>query len=570
MPASSPERSLKTQIALVFGTLVIVLVTGLTAILGSMLGNRIRHDTEASLRLTADSISATLHRNLDYRSKQVVIMGRSDTLWIGGLDSRQARAALKRIHEYQPENRWAVAANDRGQLATASPRRRIGQDVAGQDWFSRGLQGAAVSVQAQAQAQAGAWIEGAAPSGPAARDDFDRSLVVFSAPIVLEGETVGVVGVHTAWEWVRYAVDQFMPSDAGEQSLDVVVFDRSGSLLHAVGAHGESLRASGQTLPSVGPRPSSVRWADGRHYLTAVAPVKPVPAVVDLGWTVVVRRPANQAYADARQAIAMTLCIGLLAAVAASAVAFLAARRISSDLSRIVDALGDVERGLPGAVIPSLGSSKETHALSQTLQRVTSRLLQSNQDMEARVRSRTLELEAANRELDLQARTDPLTGLFNRRGLSDHLDPALALSARGGRPLSLVVLDVDHFKRVNDRYGHVVGDDVLRHLASTLRERLRSSDLAARVGGEEFVVLLPDTGIAAAEPLAQELIDHVAARPHPVCGPLTLSAGVATHRAGDDAQSVFRRADRALYAAKSAGRNRVCAAAPFDSGEGEG
>jgi diguanylate cyclase (GGDEF)-like protein len=186
--------------------------------------------------------------------------------------------------------------------------------------------------------------------------------------------------------------------------------------------------------------------------------------------------------------------------------------------------------------------------------------------MEAQVRARTLELEAANRELDLQARSDPLTGLFNRRGLSDHLDPALALAARGERPLSIVVLDADHFKRVNDRYGHVVGDDVLRHLALTLRQRLRASDVAARVGGEEFVVLLPDTDIAGAEPLAQQLIEHVAAHPHPVCGPLTLSAGVATFRAGDDGQSLFRRADRALYAAKSAGRNRVRVAAPYDAG----
>ncbi|MEH3085931.1 MAG: sensor domain-containing diguanylate cyclase [Xylophilus ampelinus] len=557
MRSASSARSLGTRIALVFGALVILVATGLTAVLGGMLSARIRHDTEGALRLTADNITATLRRNLDLRINQAVVMGRSEALWAGGLDSPAARAALRRIQEYQPENRRAEVAAADGRLQAAHPRRRIGQDVSAEEWFSRGVRGAAVSAR-------GRPAEGARDApGPT---DEPVGELAFSAPVLVEGRVAGVFAVHTSWDWVRAAVEQYLPADSTAMALDVAIFDRDGTLLYAVGGQAEALRAAGQALPMAGGPPGSVRWADGIEYLTAVSAARPSEKGAGIAWTVAVRRPAHEAYRDARRAIAATLVIGLLAAIAAAGVAALAARRIGSDLSRIVDALQDVENGVPGASIPLLDSSKEMHVLSHALSRVTTRLLRSREEMERQVRLRTLELEAANRELDLQARSDPLTGLLNRRGLSDHLDPALALAARGERGVSIVVLDADHFKRVNDRFGHAVGDDVLRHLASLLRQRLRASDVAARVGGEEFVVLLPGTDPAGAEPLAQQLIDSAAAHPHPVCGPLTLSAGVAGHRPGDDAQSLFRRADRALYAAKAAGRNRVCVADPYGDG----
>lgn len=157
------------------------------------------------------------------------------------------------------------------------------------------------------------------------------------------------------------------------------------------------------------------------------------------------------------------------------------------------------------------------------------------------------------------ARTDELTGLPNRRAFNEELARALARAARSGEPLSLCVLDLDHFKNVNDRFGHQVGDEVLANAAEVLRVSLREGDLAARYGGEEFAALLPATDSATAYAVAERVraaIAGAAARPGLQ---VTVSIGTAsaTAEADCDASDLLRRADRALYAAKRTGRNRV-------------
>ncbi|SCX57309.1 diguanylate cyclase (GGDEF) domain-containing protein [Klenkia marina] len=165
-----------------------------------------------------------------------------------------------------------------------------------------------------------------------------------------------------------------------------------------------------------------------------------------------------------------------------------------------------------------------------------------------------------------EAVRDPLTGLHNRRHLDRVLGRALADAERSGEPVALVAVDVDHFKSVNDRFGHAAGDDVLRAVADELRAAARSGDTIARVGGEEFVLVLVGADEDAALARADELRARCADRAHPVApDPLTLtvSAGVAVVRsAAVGADGALARADQALYAAKAAGRDRVELAAP--------
>jgi diguanylate cyclase (GGDEF)-like protein len=164
------------------------------------------------------------------------------------------------------------------------------------------------------------------------------------------------------------------------------------------------------------------------------------------------------------------------------------------------------------------------------------------------------------RELTL---TDPLTGLANRRRLDAFMQSELLRARRGGAPLAAVMADLDHFKRINDSHGHAFGDEMLRRFASLLRDGVRQGDLAARLGGEEFVVVLPMTDLAGALRCAEQLRCGIAAmRPPGLTEPLTASFGVAQHRAGDSIDELLRHADRALYAAKRGGRNRVVADPP--------
>lgn len=169
-------------------------------------------------------------------------------------------------------------------------------------------------------------------------------------------------------------------------------------------------------------------------------------------------------------------------------------------------------------------------------------------------------------ELRLLATTDALTGALSRRGFREQASRAVSLALRHPSDLSLVVLDLDHFKRVNDTHGHPTGDRVLRETVGTCRELLRRSDLLGRLGGEEFAILLPHTSGAAALDVAEKLRIAVARqRLHAVSGPLATSASfgvTALDRTVADLDGLLERADMALYEAKAAGRNRCVAWKP--------
>jgi two-component system cell cycle response regulator len=163
------------------------------------------------------------------------------------------------------------------------------------------------------------------------------------------------------------------------------------------------------------------------------------------------------------------------------------------------------------------------------------------------------------------ALTDGLTGLYNRRYLLPHLAALLETGKGASRPLSLLLLDIDHFKGVNDLHGHAAGDEVLVEFAQRLSRGLRGIDLAARLGGEEFVVALIDTRLDEALDIADRLRAAMADEPFPIPDSqtgltVTVSIGVAEARREDSPTSLLRRADAALYRAKRLGRNRVEAA----------
>lgn len=156
--------------------------------------------------------------------------------------------------------------------------------------------------------------------------------------------------------------------------------------------------------------------------------------------------------------------------------------------------------------------------------------------------------------------TDPLTGLHNRRYMDEYLIRELSVAKRYGRSFSVMMLDIDHFKSVNDTFGHIAGDGVLKELAGILKGSVRASDLAARFGGEEFLVFLAGTGIDAAVIVAENIRGKVESHPFADVDsrPVTVSTGVTEYRPDDtDMEVIIRRADANLYKAKQSGRNRV-------------
>ncbi|HDP88682.1 MAG TPA: diguanylate cyclase [Thioalkalivibrio sp.] len=186
---------------------------------------------------------------------------------------------------------------------------------------------------------------------------------------------------------------------------------------------------------------------------------------------------------------------------------------------------------------------------------------------ETELRRRTSEIRQLNRRLTRMATTDSLTGLHNRRHFLQRMQVEMDRVRRAGGELALILIDLDHFKQVNDRYGHQVGDEVLRKTGRLLLEQIRSVDIVGRYGGEELCVLLPDTDAAQAMIMAERLRAGIAGMPFMAPGGtafrVTASLGVAQWDGLADRDTLFVQADTALYAAKDAGRNRVV---PFGPG----
>ena len=183
-----------------------------------------------------------------------------------------------------------------------------------------------------------------------------------------------------------------------------------------------------------------------------------------------------------------------------------------------------------------------------------------------RLTTSTEEIEELRRELMRvreEALLDSLTGLLNRRAFDERITTMVADAVEKGEDFSLIMADIDHFKRINDGYGPLFGDRVIRAVGEALKAGVKGRDSVARYGGEEFAILLPTTGLKGAWAVAEGVRRLVAAsrirrmNNDEVVGNITLSAGVATHRDGEPIASLIERADAALYRAKGSGRNRV-------------
>jgi diguanylate cyclase (GGDEF)-like protein len=258
-------------------------------------------------------------------------------------------------------------------------------------------------------------------------------------------------------------------------------------------------------------------------------------------WIAVADIPVADAYAQVTRLRNTTLLVVGVLLVVVGLVAYRLALLIVRPLDRLTAAAGKVSAGDLAVDLPAGGSGEVGYLTS-----VFNTMVGSLRDHRA--------------QLERLSNTDSLTGLSNRRQMLDALETEKERARRGGRPFSVLMLDVDHFKKFNDEHGHQAGDEVLVRVAAVLREIIRPYDCAARYGGEEFLVMLSGAGEDGAVAVAQRICERI--RAEPVANSLiTASVGVAEYPVhGDTVDAVIGRADEALYRAKRAGRDRVATA----------
>ena len=265
--------------------------------------------------------------------------------------------------------------------------------------------------------------------------------------------------------------------------------------------------------------------------------------------------------------IAATALTGLLFALIVAGIIHVTVTRKLVALTRTA---AQLRKDSPGAG-PRAPGGDEISVLSDTFSDMVVRMQGLVANLEDNVAQRTEELAAANdkleaavRELDeknqaleVMTRTDRLTGLANRRRLEESLQTEVLRARRYGKPFSVIMLDIDHFKVVNDGFGHQAGDNVLVAVAGLITRTARETDVAGRWGGEEFLLVCPETEIQVVAALAERLRVEFAATDFPLAGKVTSSFGVAAFTPGDSVKTLVQRADEALYRAKDNGRNCV-------------
>jgi diguanylate cyclase (GGDEF)-like protein len=391
-----------------------------------------------------------------------------------------------------------------------------------------------------------------------------------AAPVVTPaGEKLGVLAGHLNWEWATRARRELEALPVHLDQLQVLVLDQQGKMLLGpkFGADLSNLRSTKAAL--AGQTGVVVEDLDGTEMVVGYAAARDDAHWVNLGWVVLAMQPASVAFAPVKQLMLGLTALGIGVAVVGSIIAFALSRRLARPLVKLADAARKLGLGPDGVTsLPRVRGSREISELSKALRALLVRLESAELErhhaerlVEDRVSARTQALQQTLEHVQTLANTDPLTGVLNRRAFLESAVGILDEHRRNNGRLGIITLDIDHFKSVNDRFGHAVGDETIRTVAHLARSLVRTGDLVARFGGEEFVILLPTASLEATQALSERLRETLENTPIAVGGEevhVTASLGCAVSTDNDSGiEAVIGRADAALYAAKHGGRNQV-------------
>ena len=544
------KASLRSHLTLWFAGLSLLTLLSVGFYVGHIATEQMKQASGNALLSTARSTAALLAVQLRERQLEVSLLSKAPIMHRGNLDAPDILTLMELRTQSRAEYAWMGVADAEGRVRQAVNGLLVNQSVQQRPWFQAGIRGEYTGDPHEAVLLAK--LLPGAPNGEPLR------FIDFAAPIHnAAGETIGVLGAHAHWRWVTQMVDSATMQKDAQPELEALIVDFDGKVLYPEALAGEQMPQANFGKPS--------GWSTGNGYVTASVAV-PSPSNAKVSWYIMMRQPLEVALQPARVLMYKLLLLGVLAAVVFGLVAYYLASTLSRPIERLAKSAKQVQNHQPGAVFPQEHPVLEIAQLGRSLTGMTQSLLskerelkEANASLEATVAQRTADLTQANAELLKLATHDALTGVYNRRRFDEKLAENSLLFQRTGRTFALLLIDADYFKRVNDTYGHAIGDDVLCQLAALIENTTRSTDFVARYGGEEFAVLLPEVEEPdSPEVVAEKIRAAVEAAVFPTVGHLTVSIGVGVAEPSDrDSLALLKRADMRLYEAKGAGRNRV-------------
>lgn len=506
----------------------------------------------------ATTTANALSENLRERLRGLDLVAQAVRFRTAPFSDPELTNTVNRIQQSYPHYSWIGFTDTEGIVRAATGNLLLNVDVSQRPWYKTGLSGSAVGDLHTALLLAKLLPPQDAGAGPIRFIDF--SMPVRDAA----GQVRGVLGAHAHWRWATEVVSATAPANALANGVEFFIINRERQIIYP-----EQV-PEGMRVPDALAEGASFgldNWGTSQPYMYAQVAVRELAPAQTLGWQVLVRQPAAVAMAPVKT-LENAVLIGTLAmAVILLCMGYWIARHFGQPLEQLAARARQIQDGNESLEWDIEGRSTEVRHLVDALRGMVATLVhrgqalaQANAVLEQKVRERTEALEQANAALKSQARRDALTGLGNRLACMERLHDEFVRLRRTGVAYAVVMLDIDHFKRVNDTWGHTTGDVVLRAVAHTLAASVRETDFVGRFGGEEFLAVFPATNLDQALQVADKIRLAVQVLPLEDVGSVTLSIGVALAYADDsNEESAVAQADAALYRAKEGGRNRVLA-----------
>ncbi len=499
-----------------FGLLLSIIIT---AILTQAATRQIQQQVGLSLANVAQQVSYQLERGMIERLRDLQTAARLMSPPQNAQEQEQLANLVSEVFESYDAYAWIGATDADGRVLVSANDVLKGADVSARPWFEQALQ----------QPYYIGDVHGALLLEKILNPGGNEPLRFVDVSVPLQtpdGQVWGVLGSHLNWQWAEQVERRAMASLQSLPGTDILLVSSENQILLGPDSLQEQPLAT-QLNPQVIARGWDVQeWIDGNQYLIGYAKIKSGPDYRGPEWQIIVREPIELALHPVTELRWQAAWIGLAVALAFALIGWISAGRIARPFADL------------------------------------------SQRLEQEVKERTEQLREKNQALKKLATTDSLTGLVNRRALFTQAEKLQAQAKRHGQALAVVMLDLDHFKQVNDRYGHAMGDEVLVALAEELRRQFRDTDICARTGGEEFTLILDGSSAADAAKKVEQLSAAFKGQPFTSDNEqfsVSLSAGVIAWDPQQSLDKALDAADKLLYQAKQKGRD--CVVAASDSAE---
>ena len=555
--AVEDRLTVQTQIAAAAAIMSVLLVGALACGAALVSYRNTAALVNSSLATVAATTSGRLDRFMAERQQEMNLFSQLQPLqklWRD--DPAELRRALEQLQSTFADLAWIGFANVDGKVVAATGGLLEGASVAARPWFKEGLQRLAIGDVHEAVLLA---------SLLAQRENGEPYRFVDLAFPVRDtnGKLLGVLGGHLNWDWASQLIRDVEAND-GDTDTRLSIVDKNGVVL--IGPDKGTTRYSGEQLAGIlGERKGAfAEDADGQRVLTAFYVGRGHREYQGLNWIVTASQPADIALAASISSAKIILGIGAVTALIGLGLAVAMSRRIARPIIAITTEADRIGRAAGPTMLARQSGSVEVVQLTRALRSLLRRIgfaEERTREAELRASENAQQFQHDLVKLQKMADTDFLTGLMNRRAFLAVADDAVEFCRRYQRNMATLMIDIDHFKKINDTHGHAAGDDAIKKIAEIIGQSIRTTDKAARFGGEEFVVLLREIDQETAMLLAERIrasIEQTTISHGETSFPATVSIGVAINAEGDrDVQDMIERADQGLYVAKKTGRNRT-------------